>query len=99
MTYPARSRGPFWPPCGCIFCRQAHGDSQLNALYLVLGGERLPMTGPEALTMAEIADHISCAAGKSVRYAPISPEQRRRSHGCRALSTFGSDTAGDKLTP
>jgi uncharacterized protein YbjT (DUF2867 family) len=41
-------------------------------------GERIPMTGPEALTMAEIADRISRAIGKTVRYVPITPEQRRQ---------------------
>jgi uncharacterized protein YbjT (DUF2867 family) len=33
-------------------------------------GARLPMTGPEALTMAEIADRISQATGRTVRYVP-----------------------------
>ena len=41
-------------------------------------GERIPITGPEALTMAEIADRISRAVGKTVRYVPVSPIQRRQ---------------------
>jgi uncharacterized protein YbjT (DUF2867 family) len=41
-------------------------------------GERLAMTGPEALTMVEIADRISHAAGRTVRYIAISPIQRRQ---------------------
>jgi uncharacterized protein YbjT (DUF2867 family) len=40
-------------------------------------GVRLSLTGPEALTMAEVADRISRAIGRTVRYVPISPVQRR----------------------
>ena len=40
-------------------------------------GERLPMTGPEALTMGEIAERISRAIGRAVRYFPVSPAERR----------------------
>ena len=36
------------------------------------------MTGPEALTMTEMADRISCAVGKTVRYVAVSPIQRRQ---------------------
>ena len=35
------------------------------------------MTGPEALTGADIARHIGTARGREVRYVPISPERRR----------------------
>ncbi len=40
-------------------------------------GAIITVTGPEALTMAEIADRISQAIGRTVRYVPISPAQRR----------------------
>jgi uncharacterized protein YbjT (DUF2867 family) len=40
-------------------------------------GARLPVTGPEALTMHDIAAHISQAAGRTVRYVPVSRSQRR----------------------
>ncbi len=36
------------------------------------------MTGPEALNMTEIAEQISQAIGKTVRYVPISREQRKQ---------------------
>ena len=39
--------------------------------------EWLPMTGPEALTMGEIAEHVSRAVGRPVRYFPVSPAERR----------------------
>jgi uncharacterized protein YbjT (DUF2867 family) len=40
-------------------------------------GRSYPMTGPEALTMEEVAHRISEATGRPVRYVPISPEERR----------------------
>jgi uncharacterized protein YbjT (DUF2867 family) len=46
--------------------------------------EQIAVTGPEALTMTEIAEHISRATGRNVRYVPISAEARRQaliSHG------------------
>ena len=70
----------------------ALGDVRLNPVDLVdvakVGflllrdggheGERIAMTGPEALTMAEIADRISRAMGRTVRYVAISPDARRQ---------------------
>jgi uncharacterized protein YbjT (DUF2867 family) len=70
----------------------ALGDVKLNPIDLVdvakVGflllrdggheGARLHMTGPEALTMTEMADRISRAVGKTVRYVPVSPIQRRQ---------------------
>ncbi len=50
-------------------------------------GERIPITGPEALSMAEIADRISSAAGRTVRYVYVSPNARRQAliaHGIPA---------------
>jgi uncharacterized protein YbjT (DUF2867 family) len=41
-------------------------------------GARLPMTGPEALTMADVADRVSRATGRTVRYIPISRNDRRQ---------------------
>jgi len=41
-------------------------------------GKRYSMTGPEALSMTEIADQISAAIGKTVRYVNVSPADRQR---------------------
>ncbi len=41
-------------------------------------GKSYNMTGPEALTMTEIAEQISGAIGKTVRYVNVAPEERRR---------------------
>jgi uncharacterized protein YbjT (DUF2867 family) len=70
----------------------ALGDVRLNPIdlvdvakvgFLLLrdGGHesaRLPMTGPEALTMTEVAYRISRANGRTVRYVAVSPIQRRQ---------------------
>ena len=51
-------------------------------------GARLAMTGPEALGMAEIAESISGAIGRAVRYVPVTPDQRRQAliaHGIPAV--------------
>lgn len=50
-------------------------------------GEALSLTGPEALSMAQIAERISSVVGKAVRYIPISSAQRREAllaHGIPA---------------
>jgi uncharacterized protein YbjT (DUF2867 family) len=79
----------------------ALGDVRLNPVdlsdvgtigYLLLRnggheGARLAITGPEALTMAEVADRISHAAGRRVRYIAISPAERQQAliaHGVPA---------------
>jgi uncharacterized protein YbjT (DUF2867 family) len=47
---------------------------------LLLGGghdgERLEMTGPEALTMSEVAERISEAVGRQIRYVDIAPADK-----------------------
>ena len=48
-------------------------------------GESLDMTGPEALTMDEIAAGISASIGKPVKYVAITPEERRRNLLARGL--------------
>jgi uncharacterized protein YbjT (DUF2867 family) len=68
------------------------GDVRLNPVdladvgriaFLLLrdGGhesEQIAVTGPEALTMADIADRISRATGRKVGYVPISADARRQ---------------------
>jgi uncharacterized protein YbjT (DUF2867 family) len=42
------------------------------------GGESLPITGPEALSYAQMTAKIGAAIGKALRFEPISDEQERR---------------------
>src|SRR6202050_2105628 len=41
-------------------------------------GESLPITGPEALSYAEMTAKISAAAGKALKFQPISEQQERQ---------------------
>ena len=41
-------------------------------------GKGYDMTGPQALTMTEIAEQISGAIGRTVRYVNVAPAERRR---------------------
>lgn len=38
-------------------------------------GQAYPITGPEALTREQVAQKISAATGREVRYQPVTPEQ------------------------
>jgi uncharacterized protein YbjT (DUF2867 family) len=48
-------------------------------------GARLPVTGPELLSMTEIAGHISEAIGKPIRYVPVSRDARREALIARGI--------------
>jgi uncharacterized protein YbjT (DUF2867 family) len=37
-----------------------------------------PLTGPESLTMTEVAAKLSAATGKSIRYVDVPPEEAKR---------------------
>ncbi|AEH87756.1 SDR family oxidoreductase [Mesorhizobium opportunistum] len=60
-------------------------------------GESLDMTGPEALTMTEIAARISQAIGRPVRYVDISPEQRRRNLLAAGIPAGFADALDEQL--
>ena len=41
-------------------------------------GKTYPITGPEALNMAEVAERLSVVTGKPIRYINIAPEEAKR---------------------
>ncbi len=41
-------------------------------------GKTYPLTGPEALTMAEVAQKISTVTGKTIRYVNVAPEDAKK---------------------
>jgi len=59
-------------------------------------GESYPITGPEALTMAEVAGHISGAIGKPVRYVPITIEERRKAALAAGVPPFMADALDEQ---
>src|ERR1700690_3843484 len=38
-------------------------------------GKIYPITGPEALTMADVAKKLSISTGRSIRYVKVTPEE------------------------
>jgi uncharacterized protein YbjT (DUF2867 family) len=40
-------------------------------------GKTYPLTGPESLTMAEVAEKLSAATGKTIRYVDVPPEEAK----------------------
>jgi uncharacterized protein YbjT (DUF2867 family) len=84
--------GAFYMPLGDVRLNPVDLVDVGRVAYLLLRdggheGEQIAVTGPEALTMAEIADRISRATGRKVGYLPISPDARRRAliaHGIPA---------------
>jgi uncharacterized protein YbjT (DUF2867 family) len=41
-------------------------------------GKTYPLTGPEALSMTEVAEKLSTATGKTIRYVDVPPEEARQ---------------------
>ena len=56
------------------------------------------MTGPEALTMFQIAELISKEAGRPVNYVPITPEQRREELLAAGASPYFADALCEQAT-
>src|SRR5712691_5493145 len=54
-------------------------------------GKIYPLTGPEALTMAEVAEKLSTATGKSIRYVNVPPEDARRTQPPARLPPYLAD--------
>jgi uncharacterized protein YbjT (DUF2867 family) len=61
-------------------------------------GKSYPMTGPEALHMADIAAHISRASGKPVRYVAISPDERRAALLAAGIPRYFADALFEQAT-
>jgi len=59
-------------------------------------GKSYDMTGPEALTMTEIADRISRAIGKPVRYVGITREDRRRALLATGMAPENADALDEQ---
>jgi uncharacterized protein YbjT (DUF2867 family) len=64
-------------------------------------GKIYAMSGPEALSMAEVAEQISAAIGRAVGYVPITREQRRQALLAAGVPSFSVDAldaqAGERL--
>jgi uncharacterized protein YbjT (DUF2867 family) len=59
-------------------------------------GRSYEMTGPESLTMAEIAERISVAIGKAIRYINVAPAERRQALLASGMSTYMADALDEQ---
>jgi uncharacterized protein YbjT (DUF2867 family) len=64
-------------------------------------GKIYAMSGPEALSMAEVAEQISLAVGTTVRYVSITREERKQALRAAGVPSFSVDAldaqAGERL--
>jgi len=51
-------------------------------------GKIYPLTGPEALTMTEVAAKLSSATGNSIRYIDVPPDEARKARLTAGLSPY-----------
>lgn len=54
-------------------------------------GKIYPLTGPEALTMTEVAEKLSAVIGKPIRYVNMPPEEARQANLARGLPPYVAD--------
>jgi uncharacterized protein YbjT (DUF2867 family) len=77
------AKGAFFLPMGDSKLSPVDIEDVAKVAWKVLTGSghearSYTMTGPEALAMAEIAERISAAIGKTIQYVNVAPEERRR---------------------
>jgi uncharacterized protein YbjT (DUF2867 family) len=54
-------------------------------------GKTYPLTGPEALTMTEVAEKLSAATGKPIRYVNVPPEAARQAQLAAGMPPYLAD--------
>ena len=54
-------------------------------------GKIYPLTGPEALTMTEVAAKLSASTGKTIRYVNVPPEDARKAQLAAGMPPFLAD--------
>jgi uncharacterized protein YbjT (DUF2867 family) len=54
-------------------------------------GKTYPLTGPQALTMTEVAEKLSAATGKTIRYVNVPPEAARQAQLANGMPPYLAD--------
>jgi uncharacterized protein YbjT (DUF2867 family) len=54
-------------------------------------GKTYPLTGPEALTMTEVATKLSAATGKTIRYVNVPPDAARQAQLAAGMPLYLAD--------
>jgi uncharacterized protein YbjT (DUF2867 family) len=58
-------------------------------------GKIYPLTGPEALTMAEVAARLSVVTGKAIRYVNVAPEDARQAQLAAGMPPYLVDALAE----
>jgi uncharacterized protein YbjT (DUF2867 family) len=58
-------------------------------------GKTYPLTGPEALGMAEVADALSAATGKSIRYVNVAPDDAKNAQLAAGVPPYLADALAE----
>jgi uncharacterized protein YbjT (DUF2867 family) len=58
-------------------------------------GKIYPLTGPEALSMAEVAEKLSAATGKRIQYVNLSPDDAKRAQLAAGMPAFLADALAE----
>jgi uncharacterized protein YbjT (DUF2867 family) len=58
-------------------------------------GKIYPLTGPEALTMAEVAEKLSTVTGKHIRYVNIAPEDAKKAQLAAGVPPYTADALAE----
>jgi uncharacterized protein YbjT (DUF2867 family) len=58
-------------------------------------GKIYPLTGPEALTMAEVAENLSVVTGKTIRYVNVPPEDAKKAQLAAGMPPFMADALAE----
>ena len=58
-------------------------------------GKIYPLTGPEALTMAEVAEKLSAVTGKHIRYMNVAPEDAKKAQLAAGVSPYIADALAE----
>jgi uncharacterized protein YbjT (DUF2867 family) len=54
-------------------------------------GKTYPLTGPESLTMAEVAEKLSVATGKAIRYVDVPPDEANKARLAAGMPPYLAD--------
>jgi len=54
-------------------------------------GKIYPLTGPEALSMADVAEKLSIATGKPIQYVNVAPEEAKRANLAVGMTPYLAD--------
>jgi uncharacterized protein YbjT (DUF2867 family) len=58
-------------------------------------GKIYPLTGPEALTMAEVAEKLSAATGKTIKYINVPPEDAKKAQLAAGVPPYIADALAE----